>query len=109
MLLRDKKGVYILACLPGDQQLDLKKVQGVAECKRLSFASPEQIEEVLGYRKGAIAPISLKQQPLTIFDKKLQEKFKVNISSGDHRAGLELNRKELIELIKPMIANIIKE
>lgn len=106
LLLVDKKKNYFLVCMTADKMIDTQKVKEVIKCQRLSFASEQEIEEVLGYEMGAIPPLLLKTDILIIFDKEIEKKDKVNISSGDPKAGLELAPKDLISLIKPIFGDI---
>ncbi len=106
MLLVDKDSKFVLACLPGDARLNTEKVRALISSKRLSFASKDQIKEILSYEVGAISPLPPKQNLIVIWDIKLQQKFKVNVSSGNPNLGLEVNRKDLVNLINPKIGDI---
>ncbi|MGD2156308.1 MAG: YbaK/EbsC family protein, partial [Anaerolineales bacterium] len=77
--------------------------------KRLSFASAEEIHEVSDYTKGAIAPVGLPENIPVIFDESIARCTKVNISSGDHMAGLELDPKDLIHITDAIIAPIAEK
>jgi len=88
--------------------IDTKKIRKVMNCKRLSFASDQEIEKILGYKKGAIPPLLLKTKIPILFDNEIMRKEKVNISSGDPRAGLELDPKDLVLLIKPKFGDFSK-
>ncbi len=103
ILLRDKTGKHLLACLAADKRLDARKAAAVANCKRLSFASPKEIEDALGYRMGAIPPLLLKTPVLVVFDAGISKKEKVNISSGNARAGIELRASDLAKLANPLV------
>jgi len=106
ILLVDKDKKYILACTSADKRVDLVKVRETANCKRLSFASEKDIEELTGYKLGAVPPLLLKEDILVIFDKEIQNKKEVNISSGDHKAGIELSAEDLIRITNPVIAEV---
>lgn len=106
ILLRDKKKKYFLACLLSDKRLNPQKVRDIMGCARLSFASKEEITEVLGYELGAIPPLLLKTDVSVVFDNAIMKKEKVNISSGDPKAGIELKSSDLVLLIKPRFGNI---
>ncbi len=106
ILLVDKKKKYFLACITSEKKIDTQKVRTILICSRLSFASEQEIEEILGYKMGAIPPLLLKTEVPIIFDNTIMKKDKVNISSGDPKAGLELNLKDLTLLIKPIWGNI---
>ena len=106
ILLVDKEKKYYLACLTSDKKLNLQKVRELVGCSRLSFAVKKDIEEVLGYQLGAIPPLLLKTTIPILFDKIILKKVKVNISSGNPSAGIELDSKTLIELVKPSLGDI---
>lgn len=108
ILLVDKKQKYFLACLTSDKRVEPQKVREIMGCSRLSFATEPEIEDILGYKMGAIPPLLLKTQVPIIFDNEIMKKEKVNISSGDPKAGLELSPKDLVSLINPRLGEISK-
>ncbi|RLJ07536.1 MAG: hypothetical protein DRP12_02025, partial [Candidatus Aenigmatarchaeota archaeon] len=67
VLLVDKKKNYFLVCLTADRMIDTKKIRKVMNCKILSFASDQEIEKILGYKKGAIPPLLLKTKIPILF------------------------------------------
>ncbi|MEW5961377.1 MAG: YbaK/EbsC family protein [Chloroflexota bacterium] len=114
ILLREKKGQrYVLACVTGPARLDPQAVRACLpaadDWKRLTFATAEEIEAVTGYVQGAVAPLCLPHNVPVIFDNAIARCHKVNISSGDPLAGLELNPQDLIRLAGAQLASIAKE
>jgi Cys-tRNA(Pro) deacylase len=108
ILLRDKNRRYVMACVPGNARLDPKAVRAFlgGDFKRLSFASAEEIQQVTGYIQGAVAPLCLPADVPVIFDKSIRQCKRVNISSGDPMAGLELDPQDLIQLAGAYLASI---
>ncbi len=108
ILLRERKaGRYVMACVTGDTRLDPKAVRAHLDgWKRLTFASAEEIETVTGYVQGAVAPLCLPAEVPVIFDEAIARCAKVNISSGDPLAGLELATQDLIRLAGACLAPI---
>lgn len=108
ILLRDRKGHYVMACLTGEARLDPKAVSQYLpeEWKRLFFASAQEIEVVTGYVQGAVAPLALPDDVPVIFDEALAACRRVNISSGDPLAGLELDPRDLIRLAGARLGRI---
>jgi len=100
MLLMDENGGIVVAVLPGDKRLDLKKLKKLTEVKDLRFVDREIVEQRLGFVAGAIAPIAelLEGMPTFVDPAVFFEKM-VDISSGDPRAGLELKSEDLQELL----------
>jgi prolyl-tRNA editing enzyme YbaK/EbsC (Cys-tRNA(Pro) deacylase) len=76
------------------------------EWKRLSFASAEDIRRVTGFVQGAVTPLGLAEEVPVIFDEAIARCRKVNISSGDPMAGLELDPDDLIRLARARLAPI---
>jgi prolyl-tRNA editing enzyme YbaK/EbsC (Cys-tRNA(Pro) deacylase) len=111
ILLREKNGQrYVMGCVTGHVRLDPKAVRtylSVAEAwKRLTFATAEEIRQVTGYVQGAVAPLCLPDNIPVIFDVAIAQCQKVNISSGDPLAGLELDTQDLIRLTGAQLAPI---
>lgn len=111
ILLRDKRSRYVMACVSGNKRLDPKAVRVHLEgdWRRLSFASAEEILQVTGYIQGAVAPLDLPQEIPIVFDKTIAKHARVNISSGDPMAGLELNPDDLIKLSGAKLAAITEK
>jgi Cys-tRNA(Pro)/Cys-tRNA(Cys) deacylase len=108
ILLRDKDCNYVMACVKGDDRLDPKAVRDYLgnDWKRLSFASAEEILELTGFVKGAVAPLGLPENVPVIFDETIARCEQVNISSGHPLAGLELDPADLIRLARGKLAPI---
>lgn len=109
IMLVDKSGKYVLACIFATGKVDLTKVKEIAGTRRLSFATKDQIQEVLGFVMGAVPPFVFDADVIVVFDNEITRKEKVNISSGDPKCGLELSPKDLFVLVKPKIGKISKE
>ncbi len=108
ILLRDRNRRYVMACVLGADRLEPKSVRaelGVG-WKRLSFVSAEEIEERTGYVKGAVAPLLLPAEVPVVMDAKIRSLSRVNISTGDPLAGLELAAHDLVRLAGAHFAQI---
>lgn len=101
ILLRERRNQrFVMACVTGSARLDPQAVRKhlSGEWKRLSFATAEEINTVTGYIKGAVAPLCLPDNVTVVFDTAFSRCDKVNISSGDPMAGIELEASDLIRL-----------
>lgn len=108
ILLKEKNGSrYVMACVAGPDRLIPQAVRAHLDgWKRLTFTSAEEITEVTGYIKGAVAPLCLPADVPVFLDSTLANCEKVNISSGDPAAGLGLASDDLIRLSKAIIVPI---
>jgi Cys-tRNA(Pro)/Cys-tRNA(Cys) deacylase len=76
--------------------------------KRLYFASSVEIQAVTGCVQGAVAPLGLPEDVPVIFDEAVVLQKRVNISSGDPMAGLELDPQDLMRVSGGQLAPITK-
>lgn len=108
ILLRDREGRYVMACVPGDRQLDTRSLRDAlpGDWKRLSFATADEILAVTGCVQGAVAPVALPAEVPVIFDEAFGRCARVNISSGDPMAGLDLDARDLIRVTRARLAPI---
>ncbi|MGF1726944.1 aminoacyl-tRNA deacylase [Photobacterium nomapromontoriensis] len=108
ILLKDMSGFHVLACVPGPAQVDPTKVRALLGCRRMTCADASDVEKITGLVIGTVAPIGLKRPLPLIFDHRISQQLKVNISSGDRMAGIELATEDLLLLCDPMLADICR-
>lgn len=108
LLLSDRAGRYVMACVLGDARLDVHAVRACLppEWKRLHFAAPAEIAAVTGYPQGAVNPIGLPAGVPVLMDVAVAACAHVNISRGDPLAGLELDPHDLIRITGARLAQI---
>ena len=56
LFLRDKKKAMFLVVAANETAIDLKKLEKILECGRLSFGSADRLWENLGIRQGSVNP-----------------------------------------------------
>lgn len=108
ILLKDRDGRYVMACVPGEAKLDPQAVRAALgdPWRRLSFASADEIRAVTGYVQGAVAPLCLPEGVPVVMDEAFGRLVNCNISSGDPLAGLELAAGDLLRLTRARLARI---
>lgn len=108
ILLVDGARHFVMACVLGHARVDPKAVRAHLPdgFKRLHFASADEILATTGCVQGAVAPLALPDGVPVIFDAAIAHCQRVNISSGDPLAGLELAAPDLIRLAGAVLAPI---
>ena len=112
ILLRESRSDRtVMACVLGPARLDHRAVRAVLgeDWGRLTFANDDEILAVTGYPKGAVNPLCLPDHVPVIFDSAIARCRRVNISTGDPMAGLELDPADLIRLAHAHLAPISEE
>lgn len=83
----DKTGV-VMACVPGDAELDLKKMASVSGNKRLELVPVKEIQSLTGYIRGGVSPLgSRKKYPLFLDEAALKHE-RISVSAGQR--GLQM-------------------
>jgi Cys-tRNA(Pro)/Cys-tRNA(Cys) deacylase len=101
MLVRCDGSWYVLVVIPGDERLDLEKVQVSVGAGKVNLASKQEVERVTGYTVGAVSVIGLKQGGvLTFVDEGVLDLEQVIISSGRPEAGLALSPDDMMAALE---------
>lgn len=108
VLLRDMGGKLFLACVPGNQQVDPKKVRAHFNCRRTTCVKSEEVVHITGFKPGTLTPLMLPESITTIFDHSILQLTEVTISSGSDMAGIMLRTEDILRLCKPQFSQITK-
>ncbi|MCL9773470.1 aminoacyl-tRNA deacylase [Vibrio methylphosphonaticus] len=108
IVLRDMGGQYALACCPGNESIDPKKVRHTLETRRMTCASREEVEAITGATLGTVTPLLLRTAMPILFDPRLKQHSRVTISSGNNSAGLLLSLNDLVQCCSPLWADICR-
>ncbi len=105
LFLRNKRGDYFLLVLPADKRADLKLVAKLLNLPRLSFASEEELEKILGLHTGAVTPLGIinddTKKVRLILDAELQDKILL-LHPNTNTATISLAFADLLKIILQM-------
>ncbi|RJX70532.1 hypothetical protein DZ860_13185 [Vibrio sinensis] len=108
ILLRDMGNRYALACVPGDQSVDPKKVRALLSWRRMTCVELDLVPKLTGYQLGTVTPLLLTTSMPIIFDHQILENSEVTISSGSTMAGIALKCQDLLTLCSATIGDICR-
>jgi Cys-tRNA(Pro)/Cys-tRNA(Cys) deacylase len=99
----------ILACIPANTQLDLKKLATAAEIKGLHMASQREAERLTGLEKGGISPLALLDRGFrVIVDETIVLHERVEISAGKVGVGIIVRADDLLRLLAAQTADVCR-
>ena len=102
LFLKNKRGEYFLLVMPADKRADLKSVAKVLSLPRLSFASEEDLEKILGLYTGAVTPLGIindvQKKIRLIIDAELKDK-KLLLHPNRNTATISIAFEDLIKII----------
>ena len=99
---------YTAALLPGDKQLDLKKLAGFFHTKHASMAPTDIAERLTGYLVGGISPFGLKQKLECVMDVAIMSYETVLVNGGKRGVMLKMAPGDILAVLKCPVAKVGK-
>ena len=100
LVARSDKNDIIMACIPGDDELHLKKLAQVANLKELL--------PLTGYVRGGCSPLGAKKAYPVFIDETALKWPKIAISAGVRGEQILLAPQDLIKAVNATVADLIK-
>ncbi|AEP30932.1 Cys-tRNA(Pro) deacylase [Brumicola nitratireducens] len=79
---------FVVAIVPSDKQLSMKKLAKAASGKKAIMADAKKVESMSGYVLGGVSPFGQKKKLMTVLDISASNFDTIYVSGG--RRGLEL-------------------
>jgi Cys-tRNA(Pro)/Cys-tRNA(Cys) deacylase len=93
--------------VPGNQDVDLKKLAKAIGEKKVSPATQKQAEEITKLQTGGISPLALINRGFEfVFHKTVLDQDLVHISGGERGLNIRLSSQDLVDLVRGKIADI---
>jgi Cys-tRNA(Pro)/Cys-tRNA(Cys) deacylase len=99
---------YVLALMPGDRQLDVKKLARFFNGKRASLVDTGTAERLTGYVVGGISPFGLKHPMPAVMNDSLLRYKDVIINGGQRGIMLKMAPAAIADALKCKIAPIAR-
>ncbi|MFT9849249.1 Cys-tRNA(Pro) deacylase [Aneurinibacillus sp. REN35] len=103
----DKTGV-LLACIPGDKELDLKALASVSGNKKVETVPLKDVQPLTGYIRGGVSPLGLKKRFSIFLDEEALRYDTISISAGIRGCQILLNPHDLKAVIQASCGSISK-
>ncbi|MHB1355711.1 MAG: aminoacyl-tRNA deacylase [Anaerolineae bacterium] len=107
LVVMPPKGKPILAIVPGNSELDLKKLAQVVDEKKLRMATKVEAETMTGLLIGGISALALMNKGFRIYiDASCHQFADILVSAGRRGVNLQLAPADLIRIIKAQVVDI---
>jgi len=103
----DEKNQPIVACIAGDEELDLKALAKVAKVKKCVMIPLKDVLKVTGYVRGGCSPFGMKKIYRTFIDSDALLHEKILVSAGVRGQQLKLNPKEFEQALHVEFKRIV--
>jgi len=105
-LLNEKKEL-IIACIPGGDSIDLKKLAKLAKCKKVEMLHLKDLTSYTGYVRGGCSPIGIKKKHTTFIHESALKHKTIVLSGGVRGLQIEITPKDLINYLNINVGDII--
>ena len=108
VLLNDKKEM-VVACIPGMEKLDLKKLAKLSGNKKLEMLPMKDLLAYTGYVRGGCSPIGIKKKHTAFIHESALENKTIFVSGGMRGIQIEIEPQKLIDYLKLTVGDIIED
>jgi Cys-tRNA(Pro)/Cys-tRNA(Cys) deacylase len=103
----DKTGI-IMACVPGNSELDLKKLAAVTGNKKVELVAVKEIQSLTGYIRGGVSPLGSKKKYPLFLDQSALDHELISVSAGQRGLQIILSPRDLQCAGQATIASLAK-
>lgn len=99
---------YVMVLMPGDKNIDLKKLAAAFSVKRAAMADTSTAERLTGYLVGGISPFGTKQDLPVVMEECLLEFDRVAINAGQRGVMLVMDPKDILQAVNGNLLDLAK-
>lgn len=103
----DKTGV-VMACIPGNVELDLKKFASATGNKKVELVAVKEIQSLTGYIRGGVSPLGSKKKYPLFLDQSALDHERISVSAGQRGLQMILAPEELQRAADAKLTDLTK-
>ena len=107
-LTRSKFGTYVFAVIPGDAELDFKKLARAAGLRKAEMAPLKDVQPLTGYIRGGVTVFGAKKVYPVFVDETAILFDKISVSAGARGTQLVLSPEDYIRAAEAQTADLSK-
>lgn len=108
LLTHTSEGQHLFAVIPGDAELDLKKLAHAANTKKIELAYLKDVEPLTGYIRGGVTVMAARK-PFPAFADETIELFDlISISAGQRGLQILLAPADYLRATEAILADLTK-
>ena len=108
LVLQGDKVKYFVCCIPGAEEVDLKKAAKAAGDKKAEMLPMKELPAVAGYVRGACSPVGMKKKFPLFIDETCELYDKIAVSAGVRGTMLLVSTQALIEYTGAVKADLMQ-
>ncbi|HZY63171.1 MAG TPA: Cys-tRNA(Pro) deacylase [Edaphobacter sp.] len=108
LLAHTNTGEHLFAVIPGDAELDLKKLAHAAGAKKAELASLKEVEPLTGYIRGGVTVMAARKPFPAYADETIELHDVISISAGQRGLQLLLSPTDYLRAANASVADLTK-
>ncbi len=108
LLTRTNAGEHVFGVVPGDAELDLKKLAQACGAKKVELASLKDVEPLTGYVRGGVTVMGAKRQFPAFVDETIELFEVISVSAGQRGLQLVLSPADYLRAAEATLADLTK-
>jgi Cys-tRNA(Pro)/Cys-tRNA(Cys) deacylase len=99
---------HLFAVIPGDSELDLKKLAVTANTRKIELAALKEVEPLTGYVRGAVTVLAARKPFPAFADETIELHDIISISAGQRGLQLILSPADYLRATAATLADLTK-
>lgn len=108
LLTRTSDNTHLFAVVPGDAELDLKKLAAIAGMRKAELAALKDVEPLTGYIRGGVTVLAAKKPFPAFADETLELFDRISVSAGQRGLQMVLSPADYLRATSATIADLTK-
>jgi Cys-tRNA(Pro)/Cys-tRNA(Cys) deacylase len=108
LLAQTNTGEHLFAVIPGDAELDLKKLAHAAGAKKAELASLKEVEPLTGYIRGGVTVMAARKPFPAYADETIELHDLISVSAGQRGLQLLLSPADYLRAANATLADLTK-
>jgi len=108
LLTRASTGEHLFAVIPGDTELDLKKLAHAASTKKIELASLKDVEPLTGYIRGGVTVMAARTAFPAFADETIELHDVISVSAGQRGQQILLSPADYLRATSATLADLTK-
>jgi Cys-tRNA(Pro)/Cys-tRNA(Cys) deacylase len=103
-----RETTHLFAVIPGDSELDLKKLAHAAGVKKVELASLKDVEPLTGYIRGGVTVFGARTAFPAYVDETIELLDQISVSAGQRGIQIVLSPADYIRTTEAIVADLTK-
>ena len=108
LLTETSAAEHVFAVIPGDRELDLKKLAQAAGAKKIELAGLKQVEPLTGYVRGGVTVLAARKPFPAFADETIELFDRISVSAGQRGLQLVLAPADYLRASGAIVADLVR-